>query len=275
MPLQGDLSEFGLADIIQLVDLSKQTGGVHILGELGGKEAEGWVYFRNGQVISARVGRLAAEEALYTLFALASGSFIFEEGVELPRQDIEGSNETLIIEGIRRLDEWEVLKDKAPAFDTVFGLVTAADDRRREISLEPEEWRVLTLVDGRNTVADIAARSSLGDFRTSQIVVNLLEAGLIEKKDIHVGERLFEELGRIAVDNLGHSARVLLEDAFRRQGVEPGEDAHPTAVQEVCSVFERSISLLVGPSRARRLVEDMRERARQIFGAGVWDAVVK
>jgi hypothetical protein len=275
MPLQGDLSEFSLADIIQLVDLSKQTGGVRIVGERGGKSAEGWIYFRDGQVISARLGRLPPEESLYALFTLPAGEFVFEEDVDLPSRDITSSNEKLIIEGIRRVDEWVSLSDEAPALDTVLGLVATPDEQKAEISLEPEEWRVLTLVDGRNTVGQIAERSGLGEFRTAQIVAHLFEAGLVEEKEIQVGEQLFEELGRIAVDNLGHSARVLLEDAFRRQGVEPGDEATPASVQAVCTGFERSIALLVGPSRAHRLVEDMIGRARQIFGEGVWQAGVE
>jgi len=275
MPLQGDLSEFSLPDIIQLVDLSKQTGAVHIVGEMGGRKVEGWIYFRNGQVISARLGRLPPLEALYTLFTLPAGSFIFEEGADLPPREITASNEAIIIEGIRRVDEWASLREKAPSPDTVFGLVPIPGERQAEIALEPEEWRVLTLVDGRNTVADIAERSGLGEFRTCQILVHLREAGLIQEHEVHLGERLFEELGRIAVENLGHSARVLLEDAFRRQGIDPKGDATPEQVQAACNVFERSIALLVGPSRARRLVEGMLLEARRIFGETVWDGAVK
>jgi len=272
MPLQGDLSEFSLSDIIQLVDLSKQTGAVHIVGELDTRKVEGWIYFRSGVVISAQFGRLPPEEALYTLFTLPSGSFIFEEGADLPPREITGSNEMLIMEGIRRVDEWGAIRDRTPPPDTVLGLAMSLNERRPEISLAPEEWRILTLVDGRNTLAEIAERSGLGEFRTCQVIVRLLDAQLIEKKEVHVGERLFEELGRIAVDNLGHSARVLLEDAFRRQKVDTKGDATPAQVDAICGSFERSISLLVGPSRAKRLVEDMRLRARQIFGESVWDA---
>ncbi|MBN1485509.1 MAG: DUF4388 domain-containing protein [Chloroflexia bacterium] len=274
MPLEGDLSEFSLPDIIQLVDLSKQTGAVHIAGSMAGKAIEGWIYFRNGELISARFGRLPAEEALHALFTLPAGHFVFEEGVDLPPREIKASNEKLIIEGIRRVDEWEQLKEKAPALDVVLGLVSIPDERRKEISLEPEEWRVLTLIDGRNTIGEIAERSGLGEFRTTQIVLHLLETGLVEEKEVFVGQQLFEELGRIAVETLGHSATVLLEDAFRRQGVEPGEEATPQQVQLLCQGFERSISLLVGPSRARRLVDDMRTRAQQIFGVGVWESAV-
>jgi hypothetical protein len=272
MPLQGDLSDFSLSDIIQLVDLSKQTGAVHIVGNLKGKEIEGWIYFRNGQVISARVGRLPAEEALYTLFALQSGSFVFEEGVDLPPREITASNEVLIMEGVRRVDEWGAFLEKAPPLNTVVGLVTAPDERLQEISLEPEEWRILTLVDGRNTIAQIAERSGLGEVRTCQIIARLIEAGLVEEKQLRVGELVFQELGRIASENLGHSARVLLEDAFRRQGIPAGGDATPAQVQAVCTAFERSIALLVGPSRARRLAEEMRARARELYGEAAWDA---
>jgi hypothetical protein len=272
MPLQGDLTEFSLSDIIQLVDLSKQTGGAHIAGELDGKKVEGWIFFRSGVVISARFGRLPPEEALYTLFTLPSGSFVFEENADLPPREINGSNEMLIMEGIRRVDEWTAIRDRTPPLDTVLGLAMNLTERRPEISLAPEEWRILTLVDGRNTIAEIADRSGLGEFRTCQVIVRLLDAQLVEKKEVHVGERLFEELGRIAVDNLGHSARVLLEDAFRRQKVDTKGDATPAQVDAICGGFERSISLLVGPSRAKRLVEDMRLRARQVFGESVWDA---
>lgn len=275
MPLQGDLSEFSLSDIIQLVDLSKQTGGVRIVGNLKGKEIEGWIYFRNGQVISARLGRLPAEEALYALFALQSGSFVFEEGVDLPPREITASNEVLIMEGVRRVDEWGTFLEKAPALNAVVGLVAVPDERLQEIRLEPEEWRVLTLVDGRNTVAEIAERSGLGEIRTCQVIARLIEAGLVEEKEVRVGERVFQELGRIAVENLGHSARVLLEDAFRRQGIPAGSDATPQQVQAVCDAFERSIALLVGPSRARRLAEEMRTRARELYGEGAWDTAAK
>ena len=275
MPLQGDLKEFSLSDIIQLVDLSKQTGAVHIAGELDEKKVEGWIYFRSGVVISARFGRLPPEEALYTLFTLPAGTFVFDEGVDLPPREINGSNEMLIMEGIRRVDEWTLIRDRTPPLDTVLGLAMTLNERRPEVSLAPEEWRILTLVDGRNTIAEISDRSGLGEFRTCQIIVRLLDALLIEKKEIHVGERLFEELGHIAVDNLGHSARVLLEDAFRRQKVDPKGDATPAQVNAICGGFERSISLLVGPSRAKRLVEDMRLRARQVFGESVWDAGIQ
>jgi len=274
MPLEGDLAEFSLSDIIQLVDLSKQTGAVHIVGEVDARKIEGWLYFRKGSVISARFGRLPPQEALFTLFTLPSGSFIFEEEADLPPREITGSNEMLIMEGIRRVDEWEAIRDRTPPLDTVLGLAMNIDERRPEVNLEPEEWRILTLVDGRNTIAEIAERSGLGEFRTCQVIVHLLDAQLIEKKEIHIGERLFEELGRIAVDNLGHSARVLLEDAFRRQKVEIKGDATPAQVNGICRGFERSISLLVGPSRAKRLVEEMRIRARKIFGESAWDAGV-
>jgi len=55
MALEGDLSEFPLTDIIQLVDLAKQTGGVEIDGVRSGQHFNGWLYFRDGKIIGAEL----------------------------------------------------------------------------------------------------------------------------------------------------------------------------------------------------------------------------
>ena len=43
MALQGDLGDFPLTDIIQLLDLSKKTGAVFIQGQRGQQQLDGWL----------------------------------------------------------------------------------------------------------------------------------------------------------------------------------------------------------------------------------------
>jgi hypothetical protein len=41
------LSEFSLTDLIQLLQLSKKTGGVEIDGRRGAQKLAGWIFFRD------------------------------------------------------------------------------------------------------------------------------------------------------------------------------------------------------------------------------------
>jgi hypothetical protein len=187
MGLQGELSEFSLPDIIQLVNLSRKTGGVHIAGKRAGQPLDGWIYFRDGRVIGAEI-------ALYAFFCCSTGPFEFYEDRTLATPTIAQSNESLIMEGIARQEVWERVQEYIPSLQMVLRLVPNPTAPNSEISLEPEEWRVLTMVNGRSSVAQIAARSGLGELRTCEIVASLLQNGLVERKEPNLRDALFPEL---------------------------------------------------------------------------------
>jgi hypothetical protein len=265
MALQGDLSEFSLPDIIQLVDLSQKTGGVHIRGQRGSQELDGWIYFRDGKIIDATLGDLAPIEAAYTFFTCMAGPFQFYENRQPPKQTISQSNEMIIMEGIGRQDSWAQIQEYVPSLQMVPKLVLNPTSSSNEISLEADEWRVLTMVNGRSTVAQIAERSGLGEMRTCQIIADLLRGGLIEKKELSLRESLFPELERIATESIGSSARVLLQDAYRRAGIADLDHATREQVVGAINHFEAAIALLLGPQRVQQIVAGMRAYAQQIL----------
>jgi hypothetical protein len=184
MALQGDLSEFPLTDIIQLVDLSKQTGGVSIHGLRSGQQFDGWLYFRDGKIVGAELPGHTPLEAIYTFFTISSGPFKFHDDRTLDQPTISVSNEVIIMEGIMRQDAWAKILEHVPSLSLVPRLVPNPSTGNQEINLEAEEWRILTMVDGRNTIGQIAQRSGLGEFRTCEIVAQLLQSGLIENREV-------------------------------------------------------------------------------------------
>jgi hypothetical protein len=184
--LAGDLSEFPLTDIIQLVDLSKKTGSVEIEGHRGSKVFKGRIYFRDGKIIGAEVPGLAPLEAIYTFFTVSSGPFHFHDNVVIDEPTITVSNEVIIMEGIMRQDDWqereEEEEDTGPSLAMIPRLVPNPTSGSSDINLQAEEWRVLTMVNGKNTVEQIAQRSGLGEGRTCEIIAELLTSGLIEER---------------------------------------------------------------------------------------------
>lgn len=265
MALQGDLSDFPLTDIIQLLDLSKKSGSVFIQGRRGQQQLDGWLYFRDGKIIGAQLGKLPPLEAAYTFFTFTSGPFRFHDDVQLDVPTITQSNEMIIMEGIMRQDAWAKIQEHVPSLNMVPQLVTNPSSTGTEINLEADEWRVLTMVNARNTVGQIAQRSGLGEVRTCEIIAQLLASGLIQKREISLTEMLFPELDRIATATLGSSARALLHDSYGRAGIRDLDTAPPEQVEQALQLFESAAARAFGQSRAGAAVAELRSYAQQIF----------
>jgi hypothetical protein len=265
MALEGDLGEFGLVDIIQLIDLGKKTGGVEIHGRRGSEQLDGWLYFNEGKICGAQLGALTGEEAVYTLFTCTAGPFKLHERIALPPPNVRISNEIAIMEGIGRQDEWASIAERVPAKNVVLKLVPNPRASSREINLEADKWRVLTMINGKNTVADIIRLSGLGEYGASKIIIELLDTGLIDgKADDRRAESIYPELEKLAVAGIGNSARKLLNDAYRRAGIQPDDPAtQPQQMLRAITAFEQSTTLLLGPSRARALADQLRTKIQQ------------
>jgi hypothetical protein len=272
MALEGTLRDFSLPDIIQLISLGRKSGAVRLVGP---DTEQGSIYFKNGRITSATMVEMLPQDAIYTFFTWNDGSFSFAEGAEAPENatPLTQSNESIIMEGTRRADEWQRLRERVPSLDIVITLMSDPMAGGREINLRPDEWKVLTLVNGHDDVRSIARRSGFGDFKTAKIIYNLLLAGLVQVMEEEAppppappGADLYDQLAVIATPHIT-TARVFLDDAFRRQGRDPGQPMPLDAAIGICNQFERAIGMLLGPSRARALADQMRARTRQVYGA--------
>lgn len=265
MALAGDLSEFPLTDIIQLVQLSKQTGGVHIKGQRAGRSFEGWLFFRDGKIVGASMAGHQPLDAVYTYFTLTAGPFRFYDDKRIETPTITVSNEVLIMEGVMRQDAWARIHEHIPSMQLVPRLVLNPTTGSSEINLQPEEWRVLTMVDGKNKIGQIAQRSGLGEFRTCEIVVELLQSGLIEMRETSPGETLAPEFERIAAGFVGAGASALLEEAYRLAGIPDPARASGDQMLAVVEYFERGAAQVLDPARAREAAGQLRARATQLL----------
>lgn len=121
-------------------------------------------------------------DTVYKLFTWADGLFRFDAN-KLPPPDritIPIDLESVIMEGSRRLKEWERLRDEIPQLDVSLRFTERPDARLRNINLTVEEWRVVSFINPRNTIRQIARANNLSDFQVRRIVYGLLQAGLVE-----------------------------------------------------------------------------------------------
>lgn len=267
MALQGDLSDFSLTDIIQLLDLSKKSGGVHIHGKRGQQELDGWLYFRDGKIIGAKLEKLPPLEAAYNFFTFSAGPFRFHDDVILSTPTISQSNEMLIMHGIMFQESWSKIQTQVPSLQMIPQLVANPSSTGSEINLEADEWRVLTMVNAKNTVEQIAQRSGLGEMRTCEIIAQLLASGLIQKREINLAEALFPELDRIVAGALGASAQTLLHDAYGRSGIRDYHAVTPDQINEAISHFESLAQHVFGTDRTAPVLAELRGQVKQVLSS--------
>ena len=88
--------------------------------------------------------------------------------------------ESVIMEGSRRLKEWEQLQRELPDLNVSLRFTSHPDARLRNINLTVEEWRVVSFVSPRNSITRIAEAINLSEFEIRRIVYGMLQAGLVE-----------------------------------------------------------------------------------------------
>jgi hypothetical protein len=107
--LSGDLALFGLPNVLQNLADTKVTGAVKIFGKEGGELAE--IRLANGDLISAKVGKLKDDVAVYQLLERpVAGRFVFvnQDDLEVDYSTPASSMAmmSLLLEGMRRYDEF-------------------------------------------------------------------------------------------------------------------------------------------------------------------------
>lgn len=149
MGLRGDLAELRLPDLVEMTAIGGKTGLLVLYDEEDA--VAGDLSFRSGRLVGARCGALAGERAFYALLALAAGTFHFDPAATLHADGCDLPTESLLIEGMRRLDEVERLRRSLPAPARLRLLDGKAQDEleaRALAYLGPGARRVGDVVDG-------------------------------------------------------------------------------------------------------------------------------
>lgn len=116
------------------------------------------------------------------LFTWVEGLFRFEPDMMPPadRICVRMDLENLIIEGARQLREWEQLQEEIPSLDMALKFTERPGTNLRNVNLSVEEWRVVSYVNPKNSMRQIARTTKMNDLEIRRVVYGLLQAGLVE-----------------------------------------------------------------------------------------------
>jgi|SRR5581483_2299419 hypothetical protein len=242
MALKGNLRDFSIHQLLNLINLAHKTGALAVTPEAlpnraNGHAAPASLFFREGRLIHAsfegkssrltdilvQVGRLTPEQAqivnqrsrvdtdkelgllliqsgyltqndiiqgvrgylletVYQLFTWAAGEFRFEPN-QLPPEEritVPLSLENVIVEGNRRQQEWERLRDEIPDLEVPLRFAERPRTNLRDISLTREQWQVISFINARNTIKQIGEYLGLDEYQIRRVVYGLKQNGLVE-----------------------------------------------------------------------------------------------
>ena len=122
-------------------------------------------------------------EIIYSIIGWKEGDFSFyDKADELAQERIvlQINTSSVIMEGIRRLDESARIREKIPDLNLVFARVPGAQPDFRELEMSDGEMGIYNDIDGRRNVRELTGRSDLTEFEVTRILFQLLTARLIE-----------------------------------------------------------------------------------------------
>ena len=134
------------------------------------------------------------QDAAFKFFSWLDGEFEFSADEEVTDEDIlvEMNVENVIMEGCRRIDEWELIFEQLGSLERVPHLAYSERvEERGEITLTAEEWRVIVHIDGRADINIILRDCGLDRFHGAKVIYSLYSSGLIT-----VSEPAIEGIGK-------------------------------------------------------------------------------
>jgi hypothetical protein len=233
MALKGNLSNFTITQLLNLINLAKKTGSIIL--ERSGDKIE--IHFKDGKLayakdqkrdnslinilfqsklITSNQKKIFTQNAasmtdkelglllinaeylnqekiincihtyymsiLKQLFTWEDGEFQFVNGI-LPPNDkitISVNLENMILESSRRMQEWERLNDEIPSLEMALKFVDQPTTNIRSLKLSSKEWRVISYINPKNTIQQIAHTTHLSELEIRRIVYGFIQAGIVE-----------------------------------------------------------------------------------------------
>ena len=123
--------------------------------------------------------KVQVSEVIFDTFEWVEGSFAFYDDVSPPPDAVtlEMDIQNLLMEGVRRMDERGRLAEVFPDLDAVVDVLGNRESLRQSLTLTPEEWQILFLVDGRRSLKEVATLAGNPDELASLQVLNRLLSG--------------------------------------------------------------------------------------------------
>lgn len=183
----GNLKQMGIPDLIQILSINKRTGNLYLYETQKSETPLGIVVLNEGRIINAKTGNVKRIKAFYRILSIKDGYFRFLPGEPLMVEEIYESSDSLIMEGLRQIDEITELKMKIPKFGR---LKLKINISQLPSNLRPVTKEVLTALEIFPEIDDILDNVDATDYEILKIINALWEKGILEIETVEEDENI-------------------------------------------------------------------------------------
>jgi len=166
--VRGNLQQIGILDLLQLLSMNRRSGALSITTQAGAGE----VRLADGEIVDAVYRRLEGEKALYRLLGENEGVFSFASGAGQSLRRIVLPTRTLLLEGIRHVDETRARRAALQSEEDAFIAIVPPETASREAA-----QRVLEVLLSPRTLAELLDEVPLADLDVLDALIQLLDHG--------------------------------------------------------------------------------------------------
>jgi len=175
--ISGSISEMPLPDLLQLFDNSRKSGVLTIRSGQG----VGRVYLREGQVYYAEVEAnpiVKPRKAFNRMFAWTEGAFDLKPlGEHIAPEEFTESTMSLVLEGVRQLDEIRILEPKLPRHGAHLHAAEPLPGNLRDLATE--EIQLFQLVLHHGLLEAVIDNFPGSDFEAYTCLLDLMRRGFV------------------------------------------------------------------------------------------------
>jgi hypothetical protein len=176
--MSGSIEEVPLPDLLQLFGTSKKNGVLVLRTD----DDVGKIFLKKGNIYYAIINELDAIpplKSVYRMLTWVRGSFDLEppDEREFPNQ-VDLSVQEVLMEGLRQLDEFNMLKERLPPLEAKLSLPLPLVPALRD--LKGPELETLQLAHNAGSVEGVLNKSLLTDLDTTQFLLKLIKEGYLK-----------------------------------------------------------------------------------------------
>ena len=172
MPIKGNLKDFKLEEILQMITSGKKSGKL----EINSHRRRYRIYFKNGEILHAGAPFSNGEDAIKDVFLETYGAFEFIQNIILPPKTIKKNNTEIIFQGLSVREECSEIKD---IFTGEVKLITT-NSPSGEVSISEKEWKILKSLAEQKNINEILEKEELSYYKACKILKNLVNKGLLK-----------------------------------------------------------------------------------------------
>ena len=221
MTLRGSTGVFPLEAVVGLIAGTAKTGELLVRGS--GKV--GALGFAGGRLVAAMIENEGGDNALGAIFSIPEADFEFTPWASEPAANLDpGDLASILKRATGARDRLAAIREAIPDAHLRFKLSAKAADQGT-VTLTPDRWRALLMVDGERDVLSIATLLGVARMDALSILAELVREGVVETLPRPMHAEASMPPRHIAVESPPPAGARATEEATRPAASEPAPPA--------------------------------------------------